>query len=73
MGTDPGLAESPGTDPRPGMETGAAGEGLGLSEKCPHKQAWLCCRQEQEQKEEEEEGTCLTAAGQWSLLEPPPW
>lgn len=59
-------------DPRPGMEIGAAGEGLRLSGKCPHNQAWLCCRQKQEkEEEEEEEGTCLTAAGQWSLLEAP--
>lgn len=65
---DPGLAERPGMDLTPGMEAGEAGEELGLSGKCPHNQAWLCCRQEQE---EEEEGTCLTAAGQWRLLEPP--
>lgn len=68
---DPGLAERPGMDPMPGMEAGAAGEELGLSGKCPHNQAWLCCRQEQKEEEEEEEGTCLTAAGQWRLLEPP--
>lgn len=66
----PGLADRPRMDPRLGMEIGAVGEGLGLSRKCPHNQAWLCCRQEQE-KEEEEEGTCLTAAGQWNLLEAP--